>query len=239
MSDPIFVSYISSETKQTLPIKQELGGFEIAKSGWVDIPVLIASFRMLLQKRFAYKNEVFELSSLVESDDGVLYKHIKAKYVVICIGQQLHAAGFFGKHKGTKGDTLIVEAKGLPDDMILKKGIYMVPLQANRFKVGATYNRDFKDATPQNEAAQELMQKFENLTAAKATILAHQAAIRPTTPDRKPLLGRLQEHSRVFIFNGLGTKGVTYGPFFATHLFNHIVHGDALIPEIDIKRYYK
>lgn len=239
MSNPSFTGYVHQETQHGLPVKQEFGGFSINQSGWVDIPVLIESFRNVLRKMNAYQAHLFDSSKLTEQSDGICYENIKAKYVVSCVGHQLHQTGLFGKHKGTKGDTLIISSKSLPKDWILKKGIYMVPLLDNRFKVGATYNRNFDNAQPQPQDAEELMQKLANLTEVETSVLTHQTAIRPTTPDRKPVLGKWRDHNRVYVFNGLGTKGVTYGPFFARHLFNHIIHNDALMPEVDIKRFYR
>jgi glycine oxidase len=234
-----FASYINPTQQINMPIKQELGGFTIYKSGWVDLPSLILSYRQLLISKNAYKATSVDISKLRELDDGVEYENVKAKYVVSCVGNQLHDSGFFGKHRGTKGDTIIFETLGLPEDTILKKGIYLVPLLANRYKLGATYHRNFQSEVPEQEDAELLMQKFTNLTDLPIQIISHQAAIRPTTPDRKPVLGRMPHTNRIYVFNGLGTKGVTYGPYFAQHMFNYIVNGTPLIPEVDIKRYYQ
>jgi glycine/D-amino acid oxidase-like deaminating enzyme len=39
--------------------------------------------------------------------------------------------------------------------------------------------------------------------------------MRPTSPDRKPILGPHPEFENLVIFNGLGTKGVSLAPYFS------------------------
>ena len=51
------------------------------------------------------------------------------------------------------------------------------------------------------------------------------AGIRPTTKDRRPLVGSHPEYKNVFVVNGLGTRGVMMSPFVAEQLFNHIEQG--------------
>ena len=68
--------------------------------------------------------------------------------------------------------------------------------------------------------------------------IVHQVAgIRPTTKDRRPLVGAHPENKNLFVLNGLGTRGVMMSPFVAEELFNHIELGIDLDREIDIKRF--
>ncbi|NBY41195.1 MAG: FAD-dependent oxidoreductase [Flavobacteriia bacterium] len=38
------------------------------------------------------------------------------------------------------------------------------------------------------------------------------AGIRPTTPDRKPLMGQHKDYKKLYLFNGLGAKGYLIAP---------------------------
>jgi glycine/D-amino acid oxidase-like deaminating enzyme len=67
-------------------------------------------------------------------------------------------------------------------------------------------------------------------------IVDHLAAIRPTVRDRKPYLGRHNLHSNLYIFNGLGAKGSSLGPFFAAHFADWLNEEIELDTEVDIKR---
>jgi hypothetical protein len=41
------------------------------------------------------------------------------------------------------------------------------------------------------------------------------------------------------IFNGMGTKGCSLAPFFASQLTEHLCQQKALDPEVDIRRFTK
>ena len=68
-------------------------------------------------------------------------------------------------------------------------------------------------------------------------IVGLQAGFRPTVTDRRPLLGRSGLHPSIFIFNGLGTKGVSLAAYFSKHLLEHLENSTDLIPEADLGRF--
>ncbi len=67
-------------------------------------------------------------------------------------------------------------------------------------------------------------------------IVNHQAGIRPTVNDRRPLMGLHPQHPTLAVFNGLGTKGVMLAPYFAYQLYSFLELNKPLDVEVDIKR---
>ena len=61
---------------------------------------------------------------------------------------------------------------------------------------------------------------YDNLqmTSAPFEILSHNSGIRPTTKDRRPLLGRHTTLKRLHLLNGLGTRGVLMAPLLSEWL---------------------
>jgi glycine/D-amino acid oxidase-like deaminating enzyme len=58
--------------------------------------------------------------------------------------------------------------------------------------------------------------------------------------DRKPVIGLLPDNAQIGIFNGLGSKGVLLGPWFARQFADYLIgNSDYIHPEADIKRYFK
>jgi glycine oxidase len=57
-------------------------------------------------------------------------------------------------------------------------------------------------------------------------VIRQVAGIRPTMMDRRPVIGQSKVNSKVFIFNGLGTKGALLGPFFAEQLAGEILRSE-------------
>ena len=71
-----------------------------------------------------------------------------------------------------------------------------------------------------------------------AQLEAHQAGLRPASPDRRPTVGPWPGQPRgVLMLNGLGTRGVLVGPAMATHLVNWWLDGVELPPEIQASRF--
>jgi glycine/D-amino acid oxidase-like deaminating enzyme len=68
-------------------------------------------------------------------------------------------------------------------------------------------------------------------------IIKHEAGIRPTVNDRRPILGIHPEHPRLAVFNGLGTKGVMLAPYFANQLIDHLEKEQTIDPEVDLSRF--
>ena len=68
-------------------------------------------------------------------------------------------------------------------------------------------------------------------------IIDHQAGIRPTVNDRRPLIGLHPKYRSLGVFNGLGTKGVMLAPFFAKQFVDFMEHQIPLNKEADIARF--
>ena len=65
------------------------------------------------------------------------------------------------------------------------------------------------------------------------------AGIRPTVTDRRPLVGRHKTHERLYVLNGLGTRGVIIAPTISKALYDYIENEVPLETEINIARFNK
>ena len=125
----------------------------------------------------------------------------------------------------------------LNNEKIFKRGAYAVCIDKNLYKLGSTYNWNVSDAIPTQSGYNELKQKADALINGNFNIVSHKAAIRPTTRDRKPILGKHLQHPQLFMFNGLGTKGVLVGPHFSTVIANHMVFETSIDAEVNLNRF--
>ena len=138
---------------------------------------------------------------------------------------------------GTKGEMLTIKAPDLKMDFILKSSVFIVPLGEDLYWVGSTYEWEDKTHGITESAKTELIEKVKQIITCDFEVVGQVAGIRPTTKDRRPLVGLHPEHGNVCVLNGLGTRGVMMSPFVAQELFNHLENGTELNPEIDIKRF--
>ena len=67
-------------------------------------------------------------------------------------------------------------------------------------------------------------------------ITNHEASIRPSTFDRRPLIGSHKKLKNLYILNGLGTRGILLAPYMSQCLINNIYKDIPIPNEININR---
>lgn len=212
------------------------GAGVIAKGGWLDTVKFLTHYKKYLQEHHVFLEEKFDYEVL-QSDK---YKNIEFENIIFCEGYKVHENPFFSDVKlwSTKGETLIIEVEGDDFDYILNKNMLLIPMGNNLYKVGATLERN-EDTSTSEKGLRELKEKIESVIQVPYKIIQHDAGIRPNVRDRKPLIGVSREHANYFIFNGLGSKGVSLAPYFAEHLLGFIYGGQSLQEDINWQRIYK
>jgi glycine/D-amino acid oxidase-like deaminating enzyme len=147
----------------------------------------------------------------------------------------------FFKHlplNGTKGEMLTIKAPELKMDFILKSSVFIVPLGNDLYWIGATYEWEDKSHSITTKGKNQLTEKLKKIIACDFKVVDQVSGIRPTTKDRRPLVGSNPTYKNIYVLNGLGTRGVIMSPFVADQLFNHIENGERLDTEIDVARFY-
>lgn len=212
------------------------GVVQIQHSGWVNIPELLQAFRAKLVAETAYLDEVFMQEDLLINAEGVNYKGIKAKGIVYAQGTPTFHQGII-RLKPAKGEILRVNIPQLEFSFIPQQGVFMLPLGDGNFKIGSTFEwKDLSDRTTE-EGKEQLLKKWQNYYKGAFTITGQEAGVRPSSNDRRPILGALDQDNKSFVFNGLGSKGVALAPYFSLQLANFITEGTAIDKEVDLKRF--
>ncbi|MGC6478858.1 MAG: NAD(P)/FAD-dependent oxidoreductase [Flavobacteriaceae bacterium] len=193
-------------------VKTPHGYGQVNGVGRLDIPGL--QQHLIRENPASFMQESFEFDALTVHPHGVEYKGIKAQQLIFCQGFQAQQNPFFPLPalKGCKGEFFIVEAPQWPEDKLLKSSIFIVPLGSHRFWVGATFDWKDKGLQPTVQGKEWLVARIDKLIQGPYTILHHQAQIRPTVSDRRPLLEQHSQFKRLYAFNGLGTRGVLMAP---------------------------
>lgn len=208
--DPAFAAYLAPGPEpETLWIR---GG------AVVDTAALLGGVAAWLEGRGALLRQAVDPGEVGESADGVWWRHRRFDRVVFCEGARLPANPWFpgAGLRPVKGQVLEGWAPVLPDHPVHRRWT-LVPLDAHRFRVGATYDRDAGDDEPTAEGRRRLASGLAELLPdpGSVTVTGHRAGWRPTTPDGLPLLGRHPARARIALFNGLGSKGLLLGPHYA------------------------
>ena len=237
---PTMAPFLSTDLvyKKYDGINSPFGYGEVMQTGFVDTKLLVKDYHTYLEEINLIRNESFEYSALQINDESVIYKGVESRNIVFAEGFGIRKNPYFNylPLDGTKGELFIIKAENLNLNVIVNTSVFILPLGNNFYKVGATYNWEDKSDKPTQEGKEELMIRIDEILDCEYEIVTHLAGVRPTVKDRKPLLGVHPDYKRMFVLNGLGTRGVMQGPALAKELFQYIEKGIEIRAEYDIKR---
>jgi glycine/D-amino acid oxidase-like deaminating enzyme len=237
--EPAFRGYISQvETSPRLDgIRNEFGGLCLQECGYIDTTRFIRAVASWIEKEGVLLQQEFDADGLQLDRSLLTYAGYEADKIIFCTG--VHKNPWFNwlPVRPLKGETLSIQT-GFDCDRIVNRGVYLLKIpETGTWRVGSTYN--FADTGPgvTMEGREELQRKLSQLVTFSYNIVDQQWGLRPTTPDRRPILGPHPRDGRVVVFNGLGTKGVSLAPYFSEVLIRSIENEGALNKEVDIERY--
>ncbi len=221
-------------------VEAPYGYGEVRTFGNLNTKLFLEASKLFFQKKgmvFVNQKLDFNLLDPVHST----YDDHKYENIVFCEGVDVDKNPLFQylPLKPTHGEVITIETDDFQFTDILNKNMFVMHIEKNLFKVGATYNWDLKEPTTTEGGKSELIKKLASFTNFKYKIVDHQAGIRPTVKDRRPLIGQHPKHDNIYIFNGLGTKGVMIAPYYSKQLFDKVYQNLELHNEVDISRYEK
>jgi glycine oxidase len=238
-ADESFTPYVEKVLTDAFvrQVDNACGGLLLKQCGFLDTQKYIRAVGILIGQNGALIKEIVEPSEITFDSDSVSYKNYKASRLIWCNG--VHKSLWFDwlPVHALKGEILTIQSS-LPKGVIINRGVYMVPdARESCWKVGATYNFHDKTDRITPEGRAELEVKIRELINIPFDVVDHQWGFRPTTPDRRPILGAHPEHKQLVIFNGLGTKGVSLAPYFSDVLVRWLEKKGSLNKEVDIERF--
>ena len=235
--EPFLSPFLVSNTNSI--IEAPFGFGEVKSTGRIDTVLLLSEYQKFLSQSNSFIAERFDYNLLSIDSKTISYRSLSSKNLVFAEGYGLKKNPYF-KYlplQGTKGELLRINAPKLKLNYILKSSVFIIPLGADEYLVGSTYNWTDKTNTPTPKGATELIGKLEQIISCEFRVVEHHAGVRPTVIDRRPIVGQHPDFSNIYVLNGLGTRGVMIAPKVSRALFDFIVDNNPLPKEIDIKRF--
>ena len=239
---PTYKGYLSEKVPdweisdfQNMPFGSNL----VQNCGHLNTELFLRVSRKYFEKEKNLIEAHIELPVTISGMEQWTYSGIKFDKIIDCRGyRSAHAKWWkylpFGL---TKGETLTIKCPGLNLREVFNAGFFVLPLGATVFKVGATFNWDEPNPEITEEGKIELSEKFEAAIKLPFEIIDHQAGVRPTVQDRRPLFGQHPLADNLYIFNGLGAKGVMMAPYCSKLFVDYLQLGKSLPKDMDIKRF--
>ena len=212
---------------------------ELRGSSKVEFKQLLVAFRELLIAKGLLHEEQFDFEKIELFNGSVFFNGKEFRKIIFCEGAKATSNPYFKylPFSPTKGELLMVKIKGLKAEKMLKNKIYIVPLGNETFWVGATSRFEYDTVTPTTCKKDYLKNTLSDILTIPFEIISHEAGIRSTVSDKRPFLGLHSKYKCLAIFNGLGTKGASLGPYFANQMVGYLLGEINLDNEVDIKRF--
>jgi glycine/D-amino acid oxidase-like deaminating enzyme len=216
------------------------GFLEQKQTGYLLTVPLLAALKQFFIQQQCYEAAVFNYNDLTLVK-GICYQQIKAKKVIFCEGHLAGQNPWFSAlpFQFVKGEILTLKSILPLDPSILNYGYWMIPLNDNRFRTGATFDRETIN-TQATIAAKTLLLTKLHLFAPNtfgSNCLQHEANIRPCTLDKQPFIGLHSQHSQLGIFNGFGAKGSLQIPYYGQQFVQNLSTNKPLSTRVNINRY--
>ena len=240
---PAYESYFEELSDEVIKqIKTPFGAG--AATAWrVDLRVFLEAYREKLIDEKKLLSEVFDIEKLeiLAGEKGFVYdQKICFDKLIYCDGHGFTKNPFFNYLPSnlTKGEIIHIASANLHTEGIVNSSCFVLSLRNGQYVVGATYN--WKDLSPEitREARRELEEKLAEVSDAPYTVSNQAAGIRPTITDRRPLMGQHPEIKNIYLFNGMGSKGVMMAPLLSQQFFEHVFKGAELPYELSIERFF-
>lgn len=219
-----------------------VGSVTIESAGFVRFKKLILSYREYLKEKGLLVESEFDFDELHLSR-SLTYEGISADRIIFSEGRFITENPYFNwiPFRPTKGQMLTVRVpESLTPDKIYNQQFLLFPTEEkNIFRLGATYEWNDLDEEATQKSTDELIERAQRALNIDLEVLGAQAAIRPNVADRRPTIGCHPEIENMYLFNGMGSKGVMLAPYFAKQLVGHIYSGSEIDSEADLNRFGK
>lgn len=209
------------------------GGFEMPCAGQLDVPQYLNVSRETSQRDGGFVTVSLDPErDLVLNDNRISVPRlgVHARRLIFCEGAALASNPWFRDVvlKPAKGEILTVHIPGLTESRVVHRGVWLVPLGNELFRVGSTYEWQQLDNRSTSQGRDEITAKLREFLRLPFEVIEHQAAVRPIHRNQYPVFGLHPQHDQLGYFNGLGSKGTLHAPYFASQLAHQLMRASTM-----------
>jgi glycine/D-amino acid oxidase-like deaminating enzyme len=236
--------FIERELIKSEPKLQYSNSFEsgfVKKTAWLNIKPLLKDYRDYLEKNDMLLSSSINYDKIKFSDSEVIYNGVSAKKIIFCEGANIINNPFFNYLPMVlnKGELLTVKSESFNTSNILKKKVFVLPVEKDTFKIGATFDWKWDTENPTKEKKEQLENDFKVISKLPYKVINHESGVRPSSRDRRPIIGIHQENNKVGVFNGLGSRACFMAPLLSQEFIDYLNKKSPLNKEADIIRFKK
>ena len=237
--DETLLPFLSTDFVKAQTVKNPFDCGKVNQSSRLDVRNFFTDMLGFLEEKKHLIKEKFDYQLL--NAETSTYKDVQFKNIIFAEGIGVKENPFFSEIpvEPNKGHHLEVKlSEKIEEDFTLKKKHFLFPLNNNHYYYGGTYDREQTHHKIDDSAVEKLTHALAEFYPNDFEVVNVKFGFRPTVKDRRPIVGCHPEFPNLYVFNGLGARGILNGNYFAINLYNHLEKGDAIHPEVDLKRFF-
>lgn len=221
-------------------VKNDFNSGKVTQSARLDVNGFFNGLFGFFEKKSLIAKEKFNYSEIDTLES--IYKNYNFKNIIFCEGMGVKDNPFFSDIPviPNKGHHIKVKlSQQIPKNITIKKKHFLFPLNNDLFFYGGTYDREQLHQNIDESAVEQLKNGLSEFYPYSFEIKDVNFGFRPTVKDRRPIIGRHSEYQNLFVFNGLGARGILNGCYFSKSLYDFIEENIPLHEEVSLDRFKK
>lgn len=231
--------FLSSRFSKLNHIENPFGTGKVNQSARLDVKSFFNAMLSYLSEHHYLIKEKCDYSE-INLLQSVYKEHLKFNKIIFAEGMGIKENPYFSELaiNPNKGHYIEVKLKEhLPNLHTIKKKHFLFPLTNSTYYYGGTYDRNETSCCIDHSAVEQLQNGLKEFYKQDFEIVNIRNGFRPTVKDRRPFLGVHKEYKNLFVFNGLGTRGILNGSYFSQELYLFIEYQKTLPKEVELYRF--
>lgn len=235
-----YLGALKQEERNLAEFSTPSGFIEQCQTGHLLATQLLNRVKQFLVEQNCYRQLDLDYQSF-QFDESVHWQDISAKKLIFCEGYLAAQNPWFSwlPLRPAKGEVLTLAHHAQLPEAMVNYGHWWLPTSTDKVRIGATFYLDWSSLQPSEQGKQDILAAIRpyNSSIDHATIIEHQAGIRPCTQDKYPLIGIHPDNNLVAIFNGFGSKGGLQIPFYSKRFADFLLTEQPLPIACNINRF--
>lgn len=219
-------------------VKNDFNTGKVNQSARLQVSGFFTDLFDFLEKNELLIKEKFDYGK-VEPSEGI-YKDLQFKNIIFCEGMGVKENPFFSDIAvvPNKGHHIKVKlSESIPEEITIKKKHFLFPTDNGLHFYGGTYDREQLHHHIDESAVTQLVNGLSEIYPYDFEVKEVNFGFRPTVKDRRPIIGRHEIHDNLYVFNGLGARGILNGCYFSHSLYQFIEDNIPLHEEVSSGRF--
>lgn len=231
-------AFLNKEFEHIHGVNNTFDTGKVNQSARLDVKAFFSDFFSYFDENKHLVVEAFDYSLLDVSNS--VYKDISFKHIVFCEGMGVKENPYFSDIpvNANKGHHIKVKvSEPIQGDITIKKKHFLFPINDGLYFYGGTYDREQLHHYVDDSAVEQLINGLSEVYPGDFEVHEVNFGFRPTVKDRRPIIGRHPEYKNLYVFNGLGARGVLNGCYFSESLHQFIEKKISLPAEVSLTRF--